>query len=220
MNPNNHKILIFCALIILLCSNSISVAQGTRNSNNEYRQFKTSFGLESGFNFFTLRSDNRDYESEFALSAGFVLKTTLSPKLSISYGMTFMRRGAESNLNDGSFFNGEIDYNLNYLNFPININYTILKRVYLSGGMYYGRLVEAKFEYNGTFVNGFGEFDDDDFEKNDIGFTLGIAYNIKRFHIGLRFQRGFIDISDAQILQDNLGKTYNAGFGISLTRFF
>ena len=95
----------------------------------------------------------------------------------------------------------EVNYNLNYLNVPLMIQFKSDGGFYGEAGPYVGFLLSGKYKQNVSGVKSESDIKDY-FKSTDLGAALGIGYMMKSgFGIGARYNMGLSNIYDASSLE-------------------
>lgn len=186
-----------CLLLSLSCLASCAFAQ------------KSFFGLDAGINvanqrilsYYEFANGTSNHSVAFQFNAlrptfGFFFQREFSSALAIRLSGQYMGLGYNYK---GSF---GADLNINYLTFPITLNYAVNKHLSFVGGPY------MSFTLGGTKVN------DQDitntYHKNDFGFSLGMEHDIyKNLSLGINYFIGTKNIILQDKTTDSFGDTYS-----------
>jgi outer membrane phospholipase A len=193
-------------LIILILLVSISVNAQTS---------KIKFGVKSGMNLSKYTPEMylgntriSDYQGKLGFYIGGFTNIKISDKFKIQPELLFSNQGTkrvfedvslnDSNLN--TIATGDIEYKINesVISLPITLQYFITNKFNFEGGIQLGYIINRKEEIT---KNPFEQFLGDnsinnnvDYDKFDLGFNLGLGYNLlENVRINTRYFLGLIE---------------------------
>lgn len=188
---NKH---IIVAVLMLIASTSVSQAQ-------------IKFGIRAGLNASNVSFPNLpDRKERFGFHVGAFADVPVSPNfMSIQPELSYSVKGAGF-----KFLNERQTINLNYIDFLVPVAFK-LDAFDLQVGPFVSYLISSPnykfYNDNTVMVNAF--------KKVDAGLTAGLSYNFSKMIFGVRYNQGFIDVT-----QDNsrpfLGSGKNAVGQVSL----
>lgn len=152
---------------------------------------KNIIGLRAGFNAAWVTSYGVSTSAKPSYMVGFSDQVLLSKYLPFYFetGLNFISKGYKIKGYD------ESSTTLNYLQLPISVNYHIYagKKVSIepSAGFYYAVGVGGKRKLNGGTSS---VFSDGSTSRHDFGFSCGISTSIHKFHFGIAYEMGLINI--------------------------
>lgn len=158
-------------------------------------------GLRAGFVASWVTTYGISTSSSPAYMVGVVDQVSLSRKLPFYFetGLNFISKGYRINGYDDS------KTTFNYLQLPVGVNYRIAvgRNVTIepAAGFYYAVGLGGKREWNETKTR---VFKDGSTSRHDFGFSCGIGTSIRRFHFGIAYEMGMINI-------DKTDKVYGDG---------
>jgi len=170
-------------------------------------QSQTRFGIRGGLNVSNISFDNLPNKSErFGFHLGVFADVpvvidfmSLQPELSYSVKGTAFKP-----------LNERQTLNMNYVDFLLPVAFK-LGSIDVQVGPFASYLISTAdytvFNDNTVIVDAFNKF--------DAGLTAGLTYNFNRFLIGIRYNQGFIDVTDG-LSRTLLGSGKNAVGQISL----
>lgn len=180
------------------------------------------YGVKGGVNIsnFSGDTDGTDLKSRVGFNIGgfveikFSEKFALQPEILYStQGTKFKNVGAEVG---GSFYTGDINFNLAYINIPVMFKYYGTKKFSIEAGPQIGFLTSAKSK---TKLDGFNRTNQIDvkdiFESIDFGLNLGAGYDFtENIFVGARYNFGLANIAKTEA-GDNT-KLHNSVFSFSV----
>ncbi|MBK7560521.1 MAG: PorT family protein [Chitinophagaceae bacterium] len=171
------------------------------------------FGAKLGGNFFTLGGDDTkdtDVKNKIGFNFGFLANIPVSEHFSIQPELLYSIQGAKIEDVDD-----RINYNLNYLNVPIMLQFTSDGGFYGELGPQIGFLMSAKADGKIGGIN-FDEDIKDEIKGIDFGVAAGIGYKLPGgFGFNGRYIVGISNISD-----NPGGDIKNRGFQIGVFYMF
>lgn len=168
-------------------------------------------GIRGGFNASTISfNDLPERAEKYGYHLGLVLDITAIPEfLSVQPEISFSTKGvAYTNLNEKQYIK------MNSVDFLLPVAFK-LNSVSLQVGPFVSYLIKDA-EYIGFTNNGIIL---DGFKKLDTGLTAGLSYNVGKLFFGLRYNQGFINVSNDEIIAA-IGKGKNAVGQVSLGFWF
>ena len=174
---------------------------------------QTKFGAKLGANYFTLGGDNvegSDVKGKLGFNAGGQVNIPVSEHFSVQPEAVFSIQGGKLD-NVGGVSDNRINYNLNYVNVPIMLQFTSDKGLYGELGPQFGFLVSAKAD---SKINGTSSDVDikDALKGFDFGVGVGVGYKFTSgLGVGARYNLGLTNIDE-----DDDGDLKNRGFQLGL----
>lgn len=177
------------------------------------------YGIKGGINMSSLPNS----ESEFAkyLTGGHLglwLNAPLPGALSVQPEFLLTQKGTKNIYEqDNGTSLAEIKLALNYVEMPVHIVYQLFRNIELEAGPYWAYLVDPEIE---TYVGSpFGNMsfwdtlDENDFERFDLGISMGVRIQLNKFYLGLSYKAGFDPVSkESNITRIMLGEAVNQNF--------
>lgn len=185
----------FLAIALFLVSH-IASAQSDKDTQPR-------FGIKGGINLANLYIDDvNDEKAKWGLHAGIWAKAPIGEFFAIQPELLWSSKGTRlASYNNIPFTqDGEIRFNLNYVDLPVLASLT-LGPVSLQAGPYISYLVNANVKNlredmtTGTAV----DLDRGDFNSVDYGLSGGIALDIKGFQLGARYNHGLREIGKSDL---------------------
>lgn len=184
------------------------------------------YGVKGGLNISNFSGDTEgvDLKSRFGFNVGGFVEIKISEKFALqpevlysTQGATFENVGAEVN---GTFYTGDIDFNLAYINVPVMFKYYAAEKFSVEAGPQIGFLTSAKSKTKLDGFSGSNELDaKDSFESIDFGLNLGAGYDFtENFSIGARYNLGLSNIAKTEVDDDT--KLHNGVFSFSVAYKF
>jgi len=141
------------------------------------------FGAKAGINFTSLNGDDDDLDGKTSFHIGAVAEIPVSDVFSVQPELVFSNQGAKD---------GDIKFNVSYLNLPIMAKYYVGEGISIEGGPQIGFLMDAKVKDDDTSV-------DVKDETKGIDFGLGIGAGYKAdsgLNFAIRYNFGLSNIVD------------------------
>jgi len=141
-------------------------------------------GTKIGLNSYSINNDTgSDFDSKLGIHAGIFGHIHLSRQLGLQPELVYSMQGGKS---------GSTNFNLDYINVPILLQYMFDNGFRIQAGPQAGFLVRAKAE------NGSSQDVKDDFKTIDAGLSFGASYihTNSGFGIDARYNLGLTDISE------------------------
>jgi len=167
------------------------LAVGTVNAQN------VNIGTKIGLNSYNIINDNgSSYDSKIGLHAGILGHIHLDGtdgQFALQPELVYSMQGAKV---------GNTNYNLDYLNIPVLIQYMFDNGFRIHAGPQLGLLVRAKADGNNTSVD-----IKDNYKSIDLGLSFGVSYVHvpSSFGVDARYNLGLSDISEISLVQSNRG---------------
>jgi hypothetical protein len=169
-------------------------------------QAQVKFGVKAGGNLSMWGGDDaEDSKSKFGFHVGALANIPVSSMFSVQPEVLFSAEGAK-------FESGgdDINYNLNYINIPVLLQYNNPSGFYAETGPQIGLLMSAKAKAGDE-----SEDIKDFFKGSNFSWAIGAGYKMASgFGFGVRYNLGLGSILDAD---DSDIKQSNFGFGVSYT---
>ena len=166
-------------------------------------------GIKGGFNFSTLYIDEvEDRQIRPGFHIGVFGQSPLSEAVALQTELLFTTAGNRSIYSTGPF-DGEIDFNINYLQLPIMLNFKIADAFEIHVGPYAAYLIGANTSSEGDFGSSFSELDRDNFQNFDFGLASGVGFNLDDLQVGVRYNLGFNEIAKSTTAKDLMGDSKN-----------
>jgi hypothetical protein len=175
---------------------------------------QTRFGIKGGLNLANLYVDNVDDEkAKYGLHAGVWMKAPLGEFFAIQPEVIWSSKGTRiaGYRNIPFTQNGEVRFNLNYIDVPVLASLT-LGPISLQAGPYVSYLINANVKNlredltTGSAVN----LDRGDFNSFDYGLAGGIAVDIKGFQLGARYNHGLREVGKSDVAGQLTSNSKNA----------
>ncbi|MEO9871972.1 porin family protein [Ekhidna sp.] len=166
-------------------------------------------GIKGGFNYSSLYVDDvEDRKIRPGFHIGVFGQTPLGEATALQTELLYTTAGNRTTYNSGPF-DGEVDFNLNYLQLPVLLNFKVADILEIHAGGYAALLLGANTSSEGDFGSSFQELDRDNFESLDFGVAAGVGVNLSALQIGLRYNLGLTEIAKSSSAQDLLGDSKN-----------
>jgi hypothetical protein len=191
------KFLAFIAFIGL----SLTNVQAQTNSN------EPQFGIKGGVNFSNIYDTEVDDNNVLtSFNAGVYGAFPVSDNISIQPEILYSRKGGELTY-DNVFATGETQFKLNYIEVPVLLKVNITKNLSVHAGPYFAYLIDAQVsnDAEGDALDFEETYDNDDFNKFDVGISGGIGFDFDSLGIGVRYNYGLSTIGKER---DFAGTTY------------
>ncbi|MEQ9117351.1 porin family protein [Fulvivirga sp.] len=166
-------------------------------------------GVKGGLNVSNLYIDEADDENpRYGFNIGVFTQLgdgafVLQPELN------YTTKGTKTTYG-GDFFDGEADFNLNYLELPLLFTFKLGDGADIHIGPYAGYLVGSNFKSSDNFFSTDIDLDRDNFKNFDFGLSGGMALNFDAISVGARYNYGLTKIAESQEAKDLLGSSKNS----------
>jgi hypothetical protein len=173
---------------------------------------KIQFGIKLGVNVATLNTKSTTTEeSIIGINSGFMIRIPCRPQLAIQPELCFMGNGSLLTYNNDDII-GKVQYNLNYIQLPVLVDYTLNRYLHFQAGPYASFLLTSdvdnsspsnifNFEKNITYS---------DFNTFDFGFIGGTSLHYRDISLGFRYNLGLVKVANDKSI---LGKQYSFADG-------
>lgn len=173
------------------------------------------FGLTFGPQVVSFHDDIYDSEFQFGFFIGGSLSLPLNKRLSLEPQLLYTRKGGKGDYFITNFYEGSVRFKLHYLETPLLLNIHTKSVVDIIVGGYAGFLLDTNFDYSTPYYFGYGELDNDQFEKVDLGVVGGIGINVPHGKIVFKYSHGFNDVAKEGNAYLFLEGAKNHGFSFS-----
>ena len=168
---------------------------------------KPQFGIKGGVNFSNIYSEDVDDNNVLtSFNAGVYGTFPIGDIISIQPEVLYSRKGSELTY-DNAIATGTAKFKLNYIEVPILLKVNVTDNLNLHAGPYFAYLINAEVNNNsnGSLFDYDNNYDNDDFNKLDIGISTGIGFDFNSIGIGARYNYGFSTIGKERTVA---GTTY------------
>lgn len=151
--------------------------------------------------------------------AGVLVNIPLGEVIGIQPEALFSTKGNKATYDIGPF-QGDVKFNLNYVDVPILAVVHLGDFVELQGGPYFGYLISSSNSTSGDLGNGTDQLDKSNFKQVDKGLALGLGLNFGSAQIGARYNIGMTKIAKSESVRQLLGNAKNSVAQVYLALFF
>ena len=184
------------------------------------------YGVKGGLNLsnFSGDTDGINLKSKAGFNIGGFVEMKLSDKFSIQPELLYSTQGPkvkdQVEVVDGILYNGDVCFNLSYINVPVMFKYYVADKFNIEAGPQIGFLTSAKTKTTIDGYNGSHEMNVKDiFESIDFGLNLGVGYDFAdHWSAGLRYNLGLSNIAKTE--SDDDTKLHNGVFSINIGYIF
>lgn len=190
------------------------------NANVARCQLDRTFSLfKFGFSINTLSGDiPGDEQARLRFHLGVSPTIFITDKLYLKPELAYSLKGGKVDYDDDfTNFDGNIVYRLNYLELPILLGFKA-NNIGVELGGYAALKARTNFVYNGSFLIGLVELDNDAIEEFDYGLAGGVAFFTPKTKITLRYYHGLIEIASNQDAQQYLNNATLRTIQVSFQR--
>jgi hypothetical protein len=158
------------------------------------------FGVKAGLNLSNMSvEDASDKTLKTGFHAGVFTKMPFTDVLSVQPELLFTTKGVKYSF-DNLLAEGETNFNLNYIELPINLVYNLSEDFEFHLGPYIGYLANANVDASTEILN-FIEIDTGDnidrdhFKSFDLGLTAGLNFSLEQFVFGFKYNLGLTPVA-------------------------
>ena len=165
------------------------------------------FGIKGGVNFSNIYDTEVDDNNVLtSFNAGVYAAFPVSETISIQPEVLYSRKGGELTY-DNALTSGKTQFKLNYIEVPVLLKVNLTKNLNIHAGPYFAYLINAQVsnDAEGDGLDFEETYDNDDFNKFDIGLSGGIGFDFDSLGIGVRYNYGLSTIGKER---DFAGQTY------------
>lgn len=217
---SKSKFLIVSFLLILLLGVLANLAIAQDGSTTTYSTTTTTTettrtstaraGIKGGLNVSNLYVDDvTDENARFGFHAGLYAQIFSSEVFAIQPELLYSTKGSKNTYDDLVFGEGDVKFNLNYLEVPVLAVIKLGTAAELHFGPYWSYLLAANIDVDGD-TDTFEELDRDSFRSWDFGLAGGVGLNFGSTQIGVRYSKGLRKIADSDQAQSMLGDAKNS----------
>lgn len=178
-------------------------------SAGSYAQF-TQYGVKAGLNLSNMTVDNsNDRNLRTGFHAGVFGRLGISEFFSLQPELLYTTKGF-TNTYDIAIAQSDVDFNLNYIEIPVNVVYHLSEDFSFMLGPYVGYLAGANVETNNEVLEFFdfdteSNIDRDNFKTIDFGLTAGLDFTLEQFIFGFKYNLGLTSVAKDNIPGELLG---------------
>lgn len=174
-----------------------------------YAQFNQ-FGVKAGVNLSNMSVENADDKNlRTGFHAGVFGRMGLSEYFSLQPELIYTTKGFKNNY-DIAVAEGDVNFNLNYIELPVNVVYHLSEDFAFMAGPYIGYLAGVNVDTNNEVLGFFdidtdSGIDRDNFKPIDIGLTAGLDFTLEQFNFGFKYNLGLTGVAKDNIPGELLG---------------
>jgi Outer membrane protein beta-barrel domain len=166
-------------------------------------------GIKGGLNVSNLYVDEVDDENpRYGFNVGVYGQIFSSDVFAIQPEILFSTKGTRTEYSELGF-DGEVKFNLNYIELPILAVFKLGDAAEIHVGPYFGYLLSANVDTDGDFDD-FDELDKDNFKAWDYGLSAGVGFNFGAAQVGARYNYGLQKLADSDAADTVLGDSKNS----------
>ena len=180
------KIKLIAALALTIGAAFTTVNAQTNDSSN------AQIGVKGGVNFSNMYTNDVDDNNVLtSFNLGFYASIPVTSFIAIQPEFLYSRKGAELTY-DNVFATGKAKFKLNYIEVPVLLKINLTKNFNVHAGPYFAYLINAQVtnETNGGTFDFEDNFNNDDFNKFDVGLSAGLGFDFESIGIGARYNYG------------------------------
>lgn len=175
----------FLATIAFIGLSLINV-QAQTNSN------EPQFGIKGGVNFsniYNAEVDDNNILTSF--NAGLYGAFPIGDIISVQPEILYSRKGGELTYNN-AIITGKTQFKLNYIEVPALLKVNITENLSVHAGPYFAYLIDAEVnnDANGNAIDFENDYDNNDFNKFDVGISGGVGFGFDVLGLGIRYNYG------------------------------
>lgn len=201
-NINTKNKTIVRLLILLLCAMIIPVSLIAQDIRT---------GVKGGVNVSNLFVDGANDESaRTGFHLGAFAQFPVLDDFAIQPEILFNTKGARATY-DSPMFDGQIKYNLSYIDVPVLAVFKLGESANIHVGPYVGFLLSSNAVTDGTYGTDATEtIERSDLNTVDFGLAAGFALDFEIFSIGTRYNLGLPRVNSSELADTFIGETRNS----------
>ncbi|WP_309609969.1 porin family protein [Flavobacterium sp.] len=164
-------------------------------------------GIKGGVNFSNLYTDDVDDNNVLTgFNVGLFAKIPVTEMFAIQPELNYSTKGAKLTYNN-TFAKGTAKFNLGYIEIPVLAVVNITENFNIHAGPYAGYLLSAnvKNDANNNSYDFENNFEAEDFNRFDVGASVGLGLDLDSFSVGARYNYGLTNIGKERTF---LGTSY------------
>lgn len=198
------KLKFFISFLLVFVLASVTRVALAQDSDNSLR-----VGIKGGLNVSNLYIEDVDDENaRYGFHLGLYTQLFESDAFAIQPELLYSTKGNRTTY-DVLGFQGDVKFNLNYLDIPVLAVFKLGDAAEIHLGPYFGYLISASSDIDGD-VDDFEELDRDDYKAWDYGLSGGVGFNAGPVQIGARYNYGLQKIADSDNANTALGDAKNS----------
>ena len=175
-----------------------------------YSQKKVNYGAKAGGIFSGFHTNTSANTSNFGFNLGAIANLELTKNLNLQSELLLSKKGGDIIM--GGI--GSLNINLMYIDIPVNIQYSFLKKLSFDAGPQINFLINSKGKFYNSFDSSNQEVEITDTNSIDFGVNGGLTYSINdKLKIQARYFYGL-----SKVFKNNRYK--NSAVSLSLLYFF
>ena len=185
------------------------------------------FGVKGGVNFTNFYANDIGTQNiKTGFNLGLFAELAVADQLSIQPEVLLTTKGNKTTYgeDDGVLDlanqEGEVRFNLTYIEIPVLIKATLGEILNLHVGPYAGYLIGANVSTDGDLAQGNEDLDRDNFKTWDYGLAAGLGIDLEAVTIGARYNLGLAKVGTGgvwnNVLQDNKNSAIQIYVGVGL----
>lgn len=191
------------SLVVLLLFTTNAFSQSSR------------FGVKAGLNMSNMTLENSDDSNlKFGLHAGVFNKIAITDRFAIQPELLYSSKGLKNEY-DNVGADGEVKFNLNYIDLPVKLVFNLAEDFTFQFGPYVGYLVNANVDTDAEVLGFFDvdsqdNLDRDKFNALDFGLTGGLGFDFDPLVVGFNYNLGLSQVAkDGEATAVMLGDARN-----------
>jgi|JI8StandDraft_1071087.scaffolds.fasta_scaffold04742_10 hypothetical protein len=198
------KLKFFISFLLVFVLASVTRVALAQDSDNSLR-----VGIKGGLNVSNLYVEDVDDENpRYGFHLGVYTQLFESDVFAIQPEILYSTRGTRTTY-DVVGFEGDVKFNLNYLDIPVLAVFKLGDDAEIHVGPYFGYLISASEDIDGDFDD-YEELDRDDYAAWDYGLSAGVGFNVGAVQIGARYNYGLKKIAESDGAEAALGDSKNS----------
>jgi hypothetical protein len=177
------------------------------SSNSLFAQMRA--GVKGGLNVSNLYIDDVDDENaRYGFNLGFYGQLLSSDVFAIQPELLFSTKGSKAEYK--GLFDGNIKYNLSYLDLPVLAVFKLGESAEIHLGPYVSYLLGADISHKGDLGSGVQDIDKDHLKSFDYGLSGGFGLNFGNVQVGARYNYGLAKLADSDAARLAIGDSKNS----------
>ncbi|MEM1407930.1 MAG: porin family protein [Bacteroidota bacterium] len=176
-------------------------------------------GVQGGPSWSKMNAKNaKNEDSRFGYHIGLWVNKHVTRKISLQGGFNYMAVGAT---NEGLTTQNSnsivlLEYNLNYISVPLNVNYHPHELISIGAGFYTGFLAGFKLRREGSRSNTFNTPEKNNLKSQDFGYQINFWVNYSVLSFGVQYRNSFSELPNSRLAEALIADAQNSAIQVAI----